>query len=535
MMGVPKMNKKLYRNILIAMMVSTLGTTAVSAADTVVPVDLARVEAQTASTPKKAKAVKQTKKSNVKPAVQTAQTVRPVDITPELREELAQQIAETTAQHAEKAAAQRAKTNEVDPVITVGRVSPNQAVDLTLPKTVQMALDYNRDIKVAGYDLKSAEYAINEAKAGKMPSVSYKFDASHASKVSMGSDHNSFGNGLSVELPIYTGGKVEGAIASAKLGKTSAQEEVLRTEQATKLAAVKGYFDLLMKEQKRDVANEAVTNYQTHLDNATAQYNVGTVAKIDVLSSGVDLANAKSNAVAAGNDVANAEANLNNILGLPLQTKLVLADHKLPFDQYNISLQEALDYAMKYRPEVLQAALSVQQAEEQITIDNAGNKPTVAVSAGQNWADTSFPGTSNNKGWNVAGGVTFKFFDGGATNAKVAQAKQALLKARETEQKTRETVQLAVKQAYLNIQAAAQSVEATRAAVDQAEESFKIARVRYQAGVGTNTDVLDAQYKLNTTKNNHIEALYNYNVGIAQLEQAMGVDVRSGVVHPSLK
>lgn len=527
------MNKKLYRNILIAMMVSTLGTAAVSAADAVVPVvpvDLARVEAQTASTPKKAKAVKQTKKANVKPAVQTAQTVRPVDITPELREELAQQIAETTAQHAEKAAAQRAKTNEIDPVITVGRVSPNQAVDLTLPKTVQMALDYNRDIKMAGYDLKSAEYAINEAKAGKMPSVSYNFSASHASK----GTSKDFTNGLEASLPIYTGGKVEGAIDSAKLGKTSAQEEVLKTEQATKLAAVQGYFDLLMKEQKRDVANEAVTNYQAHLDNATAQYNVGTVAKIDVLSSGVDLANAKSNAVAASNDVANAEASLNNILGLPLQTKLVLADHKLPFDQYNISLQEALDYAMKYRPEVLQAALGVQQAEEQITIDNAGNKPSVTVNAGQGWNDTSFPGTSNNNGWNVKGIVSFKFFDGGATNAKVAQAKQALLKARETEQKTRETVQLAVKQAYLNIQAAAQSVEATRAAVDQAEESFKIARVRYQAGVGTNTDVLDAQYKLNATKNNHIEALYNYNVGIAQLEQAMGVDVRSGVVHPSL-
>ena len=250
------MNKKLYKNILIAMMVSTLGTVAVSAADTVVPVDLAKVEAQTAAAPKKAKKVKKEKTekpTTVKPA--TPQSVRPVDISPELREELAQQIAQTTAQRAEKAAAQRAKTNEVDPVITVGRVSLNQPVDLTLPKTVQMALDYNRDIKMAGYDLKSAEYAINEAKAGKMPSVSYSFNGKHASKTTMGGDHNSFGNGLSVELPIYTGGKVEGAIASAKLGKTSAQEEVLRTEQATKLAAVEGYFDLLMKEQKRDVAN----------------------------------------------------------------------------------------------------------------------------------------------------------------------------------------------------------------------------------------------------------------------------------------
>lgn len=80
------------------------------------------------------------------------------------------------------------------------------------------------------------------------------------------------------------------------------------------------------------------------------------------------------------------ESNLNNILGLPLQTQLNLADHQLPFNTYNISLQEATDYAMRYRPEVLQAALAVQEAERNISIADAGNKrpfPLAAATAGR--------------------------------------------------------------------------------------------------------------------------------------------------------
>lgn len=523
------MNKNLYKKIIIAMMISTMGTAialADSPAPAVVPVDLD----QTAQTANQA-AADNGKTAKAAASAKAGEKVRPVDITPELREELAQQITTMSEQNVQKYA-----KNQNDPVLIVGQVRSDQSVDLTLPKTVQLALDYNRDIKVAHYDLKNAEYAINEAKAGKMPSVSYSFNGGRGSSAGlMGTSiGNSFSNGISVNIPIYTGGLVEGNISVAKLGKTTAQEEILRVEQATKLSAVQGYFGLLAYEELKDVYDESVTNLQGHLDNVTAQYNVGTVAKLDVLTSDVSLANAKTDAVTAANNVSNAEANLNNILGFPLQTQLVLSDHQLPFDTYNISLQEALDYSMKYRPEVLQAAVAVQQAEENIGIAGANDRPQVAVTAGNDWKDDTFPGFDN-RTWSVGAGVSFKFYDGGATKAKVNQAKQNLVIARETEQKTRESVQLAVKQAYLNVRSAAQKVEATQTAVAQAEESFKIARVRYQAGVGINLDVLDAQLNLNKAKTNHIQALYDYNVGIASLEQAMGVDVRSGVVHPSLQ
>ena len=552
------MNNKLYKKLVIAMMITTISAVAAaSAADTtasVRPVDLAQAESIQARAKAEQQEIKAEKAQQRKAAraeakaKKAADAVRPVDITPELREELAQKIADDAAKSAEKAADKRAKNQEIDPVIVIGRVPTNGTVDLNLPKTVQMALDYNRDIKNSQYALKKAEYAINQAQAGKKPTVDYNFgaqrsratDAATYSRAAslMGSANsisNAFSNGISVNIPLYTGGLVEGQIDVAKLGKTNAQEEILRVEQATKYSAIEGYYGLLAYQELQGVYHEAVDNLQGHLDNVQAQYNVGTKAKVDVLSSDVSLANAKTTALTADNAVAISESNLNNILGLPLETKLNLADHQLPFDTYNISLQEAMDYAMKYRPEVLQAAIAVQEAERSIDIADAGNKPTVAITGGNDWADNTFPGIDANKrSWKVAAGVTYNFYDGGATKAKVNQAKQDLLVARETEQKTRESVQLQVKQAYLNIRSAAQKVEETQTVVDQARENYRIQNIRYQAGVGINLDVLDAQLSLNQAQVNHIQALYDYNVGIAKLEQVMGVDVESGVIHPSL-
>lgn len=551
------MNNKLYKKLVIAMMITTISAVAAaSAADTtasVRPVDLAQADAiqsraKAEQQEIQAEKAQQKKAAKARKARKAADAVRPIDITPELREELAQKIADDAAKSAEKAADKRAKNQEVDPVIVIGRVPTNGTVDLNLPKTVQMALDYNRDIKNSQYALKKAEYAINQAQAGKKPTVDYNFGAqrsratdaatySRAASLMGGANSvsNAFSNGISVNIPLYTGGLVEGQIDVAKLGKTNAQEEILRVEQATKYSAIEGYYGLLAYQELQGVYHEAVDNLQGHLDNVQAQYNVGTKAKVDVLSSDVSLANAKTTAITADNNVAVAESNLNNILGLPLETKLNLADHQLPFDTYNISLQEATDYAMKYRPEVLQAAIAVQEAERNIDIADAGNKPTVAITGGNDWADNTFPGIDANKrSWKVAAGVTYNFYDGGATKAKVNQAKQDLLVARETEQKTREAVQLEVKQAYLNIRSAAQKVEETQTVVDQARENYRIQNIRYQAGVGINLDVLDAQLSLNEAQVNHIQALYDYNVGIAKLEQVMGVDVESGVIHPSL-
>ena len=84
-------------------------------------------------------------------------------------------------------------------------------------------------------------------------------------------------------------------------------------------------------------------------------------------------------------------------------------------------------------------------------------------------------------------------------------------------------------QDYLNILAAKEQIRATEASVAEAEEAYKIAEVRYSSGVGTNLDVLDAELQLSTARTNYISALYNYNIGLATLENAMGIPA---VIHP---
>ena len=80
-----------------------------------------------------------------------------------------------------------------------------------------------------------------------------------------------------------------------------------------------------------------------------------------------------------------------------------------------------------------------------------------------------------------------------------------------------------MQQAYLNLRSAEQTIQSTQTAVHQGQENFRIATLRYRAGVGTNLDVLDAETKLTESRNNYVDALYNYNVSISALEQATGI------------
>ena len=104
-------------------------------------------------------------------------------------------------------------------------------------------------------------------------------------------------------------------------------------------------------------------------------------------------------------------------------------------------------------------------------------------------------------------------------------AKAKLRKAEEALAATNERIRLDVHTAYLNLRAAEQNIDTTEKAVKQAEEDYNIARVRYNAGVGTNLEVMRSSDNLTTARTNYATALYRYNTSKAALDNAMGVPV----------
>lgn len=396
-------------------------------------------------------------------------------------------------------------------------------VELSLEDSIAMALKNNPAIKIADADRKNAELGINVAKGGNLPSLQLIHSDSRGQTSPAFLVENSFGNTAKLSVNLYTGDKVESSVEKAKIGLKIADLTVDQSKQKIKLDATNGYFTILQAMNTVKVSQESVDQMEAHLKNVQAQYAVGTVAKSDVLRSEVELANNQQLLIKAKNSYELAVSNLNNVVGLPLDTEVKVKD-QLKHEKYNLSLSDSIQYALIHRPEAIQADYSIESAKKGVKIAKSGNLPTVTASASKGWADNTFPGTESNN-WSVGLTTTWTPFDSGVTNAGIKQADSVVGKAVEQAKQSKDSIQLEVRQAYLNMNEAEKRIETTQVAVEKADEDFKIAQVRYSAGVGTNIDVIDAQVALTQAKNNYIQAMYDFNTSKANLNKAMGVAV----------
>jgi len=399
------------------------------------------------------------------------------------------------------------------------------SVELSLNESISLALKNNPAIKMAVTDKDKADWALSQAKGGTGPAIALNVTDTRGNLNTTYPNLISelFRNQISLTLPLYTAGKLEGLINQAKWNVNIADLGVTKSQQQIKLDATSAYFGILQARNMVKVNQESVSSLEQHLKNVRAQFEVGTVAKSDVLRSEVELANAQQTLTKAQNAYDLAVASLNNVIGLPLETELIIKE-ELQYQPYARSLSDSIRFGLQNRPDTAQAETAIKVAEETVKVAKSGYGPTVAFSGGVGRWDYKSPGTGFDS-WSISLSSTWNIFDTGVTSAQVKQADAAVQKANYTAQQTRDSVQLEIRQNYLSMQEAEKRISTSQVAVSKAEEDFKIAQVRYSAGVGTNLDVIDAQVALTQAKTNYVQALYDYNTNKAKLEKAMGVPI----------
>ena len=419
-----------------------------------------------------------------------------------------------------------------------------QTVYMTLQESIDMALLNNRTIKESQEDLSSAKWAKHEARRNAGWTLSWSGRATTLGGQTYAAAQRAydegqtdikydrqFYNSFSLQYPLYTGGRIENTIEAAEFGVDVADLSLENARQTIKNSATEAYYRILQTRNLIQVNQESVETLTAHLENVNAQYRVGTVAKSDVLRSQVELANAQQSLVNAQNDYDIAIATFNNIVGLPTYTNVV-ASEELSYVKYDLSLPSCVEYALGHRPDGLAYERALKQAESQMKATKAGYRPQISAAASRVFdGDEPFK-TNHTSNDTMAVGVSasWNIFDNNVTEAQVMQRKAAVKKAEQAFLQCREQIQLDVQTALLNLQAAEKNIRTTRVAVDQAREDYKIAQVRYSAGVGTNVDVMDAEQALISAQTNYITALYNYNTGKAALDKAMGIKVELDVV-----
>jgi outer membrane protein TolC len=411
---------------------------------------------------------------------------------------------------------------------------------LSLADCLNIALAQNADILKAQSDLQASQGVVVQTRAVALPQMQATGKYADEEKTLLQSPpgfsypvpHQNWNSGVQIVQGIYEGGKLIAAIKAASATKRQAIDQY-NTQVADTLLAVRlAYYDVLLAAQQITVNEASVKLLQKELDDQQRRFNAGTVPHFNVLRAEVALANAKPDLFRARSQYRITKNALANLLGYNLP-RAVLENIPLnltdTFDvvPWNLALPDAIQQALEDRTELKDLREQVELQKLNVVSAKSGYKPTIQAFAGYNWQNSAFSTDVGDQlnGWNAGGQMTWNIFDGALTYGKVKQSKALYQKSRtELENRSRQ-IELDVRTAYSDFLEAKDVLDSQTKVQEEAEEALREANARFDAGTGTQLDVLDAETSLTQARTTQVQALHDYAAARARLERAIGADL----------
>jgi outer membrane protein TolC len=404
---------------------------------------------------------------------------------------------------------------------------------LTLDEGLKIVAETGRDIKIARSDEEVARNSVSLARSPWLPQVNiygnetwlrYQPTARFNTVIAPTAQEQFFTYGVTANQLLYDFGKTSSSIDAAKYDLKAREIATQRARNRSALDFILAYYDLLEADKLLQVAAEEVKQYEEHKRDAELRYSAGVVTKNEVLQADVTLADSRQRYLTSDNLRSLRASRINSLLLRPLNDAVQPEEVKAS-PSAGITLEAAWTAAEAQSPEIQVLDAGIRSKEEGINSTRAEYFPTFYLSGGYQYQENDFQVYPRN--WSLIAGMNFNLFDGGATSARVHIGKSELASLKTTRDKIVDAVRLDVKGAYLNLQSSAQQIDVTKTAVAQAEENLRLQRLRYQEGVGTALEVLDAVTLMSTTQSNTYKALYGFARAEAGLLYSMGGDLMS--------
>ena len=327
--------------------------------------------------------------------------------------------------------------------------------------------------------------------------------------------------GADLSVPLWTSGRISGAIGAAAAGARGATAQEVRSTADLKLAVAESYIGVFRARKALEVAESNVASLRAHTDDVQAMYDKEAVARSDLLAAQVALANAGQQRLRAANALHLAIAAYNRWVGQPLNRVPELeAPAAAPAADAVGTLEQLTAQALERRPEL--AAISAQQEslEQAARSERAQGLPQIALHAGYNHLDNDILDRENFA--SVGIGFQWRLFDSGQLKARTSALRSRARAAQQRLDELRSSVALEVETALDNRDEAAARIHAAATTVVQAEENVRIARELYSSGLGTNNQVLDAETLRVISLTNRDDAGFDLLVAQYRLQRAIG-------------
>jgi outer membrane protein TolC len=410
---------------------------------------------------------------------------------------------------------------------------------ITLAQALELARRNNRDLQVSLLQLQRSQYALREAQAALLPN--FDLTSSVTRQQSAGSQlsierqeqqtgissqnqdeaSTSFNGQAQLSYDLYTSGSRQATIKQAEEQLRFQELDVERQSEVIRLNISTDYYNLQQADESVRINTAAVTNAQASLRDAQALEQAGVGTKFSVLQSQVNLANAQQTLTNSISQQQIARRQLANRLNLSQSVNVVAADPVKLAGLWNQTLEQSIILAFQNRPELQQQLAQRNIFEQQRRGALAQIAPQVSLVASYNLLDQFDDGVGVTDGYSVGVQANWRLFDGGAARARANQRKADIAIAETQFAQQRDQTRFEVEQAFSNLQSNLQNVNTATGALEQARESLRLARLRFQAGVGIQTEVIDAETALTRAEGNRVQAILDYNRALANLQRSV--------------
>ncbi len=420
-------------------------------------------------------------------------------------------------------------------------VLPPPGTPLTAADAVRLVLERNPSLRAADARVAEARAGLAQAEAAFWPrlsaDVSYlvgdapsaflfkRIDARALPPNINFNDPGQFSNlegGLTLRWNLWNGGRdllgrwaADTAAASARLARDAAANALV----AATLAA---YLDARAARALRAADDANVRTVEAQVEESRVKVEGGGALRSDLLSLEVRLAEAREQR--ARSEVAErlALAVLRDLLALPADASLEVADEGIDAAALPSTAADALAEAYRRRPEAAIARQAVERARLELASARRAYSPRLDVESRLYGDDAEARFSPGDRNWTVAIALSVDLFDGGTRAANIARARAALDALAEEDRRALLAVAREVETAYLRLDEARTRAAVAAQAVGAAEETLDLVTAQYRGGAATVTRYLEAEAARARARTAHIEAQLDVDRAVVEASRAIG-------------
>lgn len=417
--------------------------------------------------------------------------------------------------------------------------------DLTISQAIEIGLAESPLVKSGEFQLESSQAQMRVARSGLYPRIDisqafkrttnpmWAFGTKLNQEVITREDFdpnklndpdpiNNFATVFSVVLPVYNRGETRIGISQASLGHRIAQLNLKRARQTVIMEITRAYYGVLLAEKNLAVIQEALRTAKAHFKVARDRYEAGLVVKSDFLRSKVHVAMLERQRLQAESQLRIAFSRLSVAMGQEAGRSFHLVTPLTRGESIKGTLEQWVLRAVQNRPDLKQMELKKEIVKKEVDKAKSEYMPGLYLSGNYEINSEDFTETANN--YSVGAVLQFNLFSGFHTKSRVEKARYDLNTICELIRRLKLNVQVETRKAFLDAQSCWEQIDVAASAIDQAEEALRIIRDRYETGLFTMVQLLDAETALEESRLNYFRSIHDYRVAMANLGFAAGIN-----------